>query len=96
MGAAAGVGEPGGGRLATTGQGGSGGLEWRRTAGRPTLLNRAAVANGSLRILSLVDVSGWAWRAEFQLTPEFGSSTGAPIMTQCWILMDGTVAWGAA
>jgi len=41
--------------------------------------------------LSLVDVYGWAWRAQFQLKWQRGSSSGPPRLMQCWILMDGTV-----
>lgn len=39
--------------------------------------------------LSLVDVYGWAWRAQFQLAWQRGSSSGPPRFMQCWILMDG-------
>lgn len=41
--------------------------------------------------LSLLDVYGWAWRAQFQLRWQDGPSNGPPCLMQCWILMDGTV-----
>ena len=44
-----------------------------------------------LEDLSLVDVYGWAWRAQFQLSWQRGASSGPPRLMQCWILMDGTV-----
>lgn len=43
-----------------------------------------------LEDLSLVDVYGWAWRAQFQMSWQRGSSSGPPRLMQCWILMDGT------
>jgi len=41
--------------------------------------------------LSLIEVYGWAWRAQFRLSWQRGSSTGPPRLMQCWVLMDGTV-----